>query len=333
MRHAILAVCFSLLTAQVAVAECNCGYPTRCRQPCANCAPRYCIRVPQQIQMCQPKPAEAGSVPPQQGGFAAPPRGGTAQGEANGLGFEGMAIHFPAMTLRMPSVQMPTMHRFRRNAQMSLPETIAPFLENVAKSVEMTGAGAPEAKGLPGGAAPPTAPPSCNVPSCEMPGGAAPCQPVPPPLTTNRLPPTAGHRSPYPQTADAYSLRVIQPSAAELALQEKAAQLAAQQDALLRAQQSLEDKTRLIEQQTAKLQELIAVIEYSQQVQNRSRPEIPAAHLEELSRPAPQFEPSAVQQESADPDPSGTEPRAEAKKAPTLLKTTAAKMTNLFRRQ
>ncbi len=62
------------------------------------------------------------------GVFAAPPASGTVAGESNAIGINGPALHFPAMSLRMPTLQLPSITRFRSGARMRIDAAEAPFV-------------------------------------------------------------------------------------------------------------------------------------------------------------------------------------------------------------
>ena len=117
MRTLLSAVILLLLPVAAWAAECGCGYPTRCAVPCERCRPRHvCVQVP----VPQPQPCEHPEPMYERGGYAAPPRMGTAAGESETTGFTGGGIQFPALHLRLPTIQLPGIVRFRRDAHLLL---------------------------------------------------------------------------------------------------------------------------------------------------------------------------------------------------------------------
>ena len=99
---------------------CACGYPRHRPTPCERCCQKpVCVQVP----VAQPQVAAP------QGAFAAPPRTGAVAGESQAPGMTGMAIHFPAFSLRLPTIQLPGFTRFRTDAQMYVDASQAPYVE------------------------------------------------------------------------------------------------------------------------------------------------------------------------------------------------------------
>lgn len=92
----------------------------------------------------QRSPAAApANAPPQQapGYYAAPPANGTYAGASNSVGVEGMALHFPAMSLKLPTLQFPSLFNLRTPPKMLMAPGQAPYIEHQ----QPKGVGAPVA--------------------------------------------------------------------------------------------------------------------------------------------------------------------------------------------
>lgn len=81
--------------------------------------------------------------------FAAPPRNGTAVGASRSLGIEGFGLHIPAMSLRLPTLQLPGLVCYRREPRMLIDAAEAPLTsqinrETTVPSPESTPAPVPE---------------------------------------------------------------------------------------------------------------------------------------------------------------------------------------------
>lgn len=95
----------------------TCGVPRKCN--CTNCCP------PQ-----NPKnPPRAPQEQPPQGYFAAPPQNGTVAGGSNTVAVEGFALHFPSMTFKLPTLQLPTLTRMRTPPRMYVDQAQAPYVD------------------------------------------------------------------------------------------------------------------------------------------------------------------------------------------------------------
>ncbi len=111
-----------------AYAQCNCGYPHSCTTPCARCA-ESCTR-----EVGPPKPEPPSQEQSQErGAFAAPPRTGTTSGESRALGIEGLGIHVPAMSIRLPTITLPTFVRHRREARLMADAQEAPYVRDTMR--------------------------------------------------------------------------------------------------------------------------------------------------------------------------------------------------------
>ncbi len=114
--------------------EPGCGAPGY--YPSPNCAaPEPQCRAPQQCytQPCCPprnptQPPRAPQQQPPQGYFAAPPQNGTVAGGSNTVAVEGFALHFPALTLKLPTVQLPSLTRVRTPPRMYVDQAQAPYV-------------------------------------------------------------------------------------------------------------------------------------------------------------------------------------------------------------
>lgn len=108
------------------LAQTNCGRPQSCAVPCTQSCTQTCPPTP---SVQPPLPAGAAG---EAGAFAAPPRTGTAVGESRSLGVEGFGLHIPAMTLRMPTLQLPGFVRYRREPRMLIDAAEAGYVRNTA---------------------------------------------------------------------------------------------------------------------------------------------------------------------------------------------------------
>jgi hypothetical protein len=145
--RAVLA-CFLLAVGGVnsAYAQHSCSQHTRFVAGCAACAQveASCAETPPAQEECRckrcqnrvqapPAPAQAVTVPVAavpQGTFAQPPATGTVRGPVNQVGIEGAELRFPEMSLRLPSLRLPTLSRFRQDARMDIDNARAPFVSS-----------------------------------------------------------------------------------------------------------------------------------------------------------------------------------------------------------
>lgn len=128
--------------------------------PCPSC--RACP-PPERAQ-----PFAAPPTPPPAGAFAAPPPTGDVAGESTALGLRGMALRFPAVSMELPTLQLPCLIRYRREPERILTETRAPYIVGPPAIYGQiaTGGQVPLDTGY---GAPYAAPPACQP--------AAPCGP------------------------------------------------------------------------------------------------------------------------------------------------------------
>lgn len=75
-------------------------------------------------------PPEAPQAPAQAPGYyAAPPPNGTFQGGAESVGIGGMALHFPAMTLKLPMLELPSLFHLRSQPKVLMEGGQAPYIQ------------------------------------------------------------------------------------------------------------------------------------------------------------------------------------------------------------
>jgi hypothetical protein len=86
------------------------------------------------------------------GTFIAPPRVGAIRGAINRTGIEGLSITLPELTIRMPSIELPSRYHSRSNARMMIESAQAPFVRTGFETVGMAQGQA--VTGPSGGAAP-----------------------------------------------------------------------------------------------------------------------------------------------------------------------------------
>jgi hypothetical protein len=104
-----------------------CG-PAQPGVPQPPCAPpqQIIVRVPEQV--CAPPAKPPLGAPAPQGMFVAPPQTGTVYGAAESTVLRGAAIHLPSISIRMPSLELPSVQRTRQDARMELDRASAPFM-------------------------------------------------------------------------------------------------------------------------------------------------------------------------------------------------------------
>lgn len=109
-------------------ADPSCTTPARtCAPTCTTpCPPRpICIKVPNHIETTPESEPETAP-----GAFAAPPRTGVVAGESTSLGIEGGELRIPSLSLRLPSVRLPSFRKYRRDAHMEIDATEAAYVNN-----------------------------------------------------------------------------------------------------------------------------------------------------------------------------------------------------------
>lgn len=109
-------------------------------QNCRGVAPRQCT-TPREQAAPEPKPQSAPAddepqpqamIAPQVGSYVAPPANGEVAGESRSMGVRGLGIRIPEIRLEMPTVQLPSLVRFRRGPEMHLESGRAPFVQQSA---------------------------------------------------------------------------------------------------------------------------------------------------------------------------------------------------------
>jgi hypothetical protein len=113
--------------------QCRPGYtcPQPCPEPCRPaCRPTRHVYVPapECEQPCDQLDDESAPIERPQGAYVAPPRSGAAVGESGSVGVRGPALHFPALTLRLPTLELPSLVRYRHQARMEMEAATAPFV-------------------------------------------------------------------------------------------------------------------------------------------------------------------------------------------------------------
>ncbi len=94
--------------------------------------PESCTQPP--TNQSAPDTSTPQSVP-DEGGFAAPHRTGTAAGETRSFGIEGFGVHIPSMSIRMPTLQLPGIVRYRREPRMLIDSSEAPFVRQSTREL------------------------------------------------------------------------------------------------------------------------------------------------------------------------------------------------------
>lgn len=162
------------LSAAVLTGLCTGGVLSTANAQCGSrCAPIPASPAPAQPAPAQPAPAQA-AMPPAL--FAAPPASGEISGETGGYGVRGFSLRIPESHIQMPTLQFPSLVRFRRNPEMHVDGGRAPLVSGVpAAYAPLAAAGqmvvtpqsaapaAAPAKPNPTTAAP-ASPPDCCVP-------------------------------------------------------------------------------------------------------------------------------------------------------------------------
>lgn len=192
MRSTMFVVLITIASQGVHANERGCAIHARKTHDCTDCAAAppggshrcncdHCRRVTNDPKDCvadrgrmrAERPPMTPAFPAAPGVFAAPPASGTVSGESTAIGINGPALHFPAMSLRMPSLQLPSLTRYRSGARMRLDAADAPFVSagqaSVVAAAPVTAVAAPvlapQAMTLP--TAPPAAPATPQAPPCK----------------------------------------------------------------------------------------------------------------------------------------------------------------------
>ncbi len=108
------------------------------KAPCGHAPCRHVyVKVPQKElqpdEETTPETApEAGPGGGPGGVFQAPPRTGTVVGPTRSIGVRGLALHFPELTLRLPTLELPSLSRYHSGSRMEIESAVAPFVSQPA---------------------------------------------------------------------------------------------------------------------------------------------------------------------------------------------------------
>ena len=134
--------------------------PLRCA------APQDCC-VPQPRVCCPPSPKpQLGPAP--EGVFVAPVQRGEVASEAHSFGLRFGELKLPAITIPFPTIQLPSLIRFRRDAHMITESGIAPFVTRPPADFRVSPHAAPQRKPAP-------KPEKKPAPPCYLPPAPAAC--------------------------------------------------------------------------------------------------------------------------------------------------------------
>lgn len=173
----------------------NCAKPApNCAQPESNCPPKNPCPPPSEA------PPQAMLAPQPMGAFVQPPATGEVRGPVYSTEVQGATITFPELRLRMPSIRMPSLAKYRSDSRMEMAPANAPYVQQPVAAPMMAAApyAAPMAA-APMMAAPyaaPYAPPYATplmAPPYYAPPAAPPQQP---PAAPPSAPPAAPYRAP-----------------------------------------------------------------------------------------------------------------------------------------
>jgi hypothetical protein len=95
------------------------------------CVQPPCNQVPPEAPPTSPPPLAPPTQPtaPPTAQFAAPTPSGQISGESNSMGVQGLSIHFPEFNLQFPTIQLPSLVRYRRQPEMQLDQARAPMIQ------------------------------------------------------------------------------------------------------------------------------------------------------------------------------------------------------------
>lgn len=91
------------------------AFAQQCAAPGPQCAAPQYYSAPPAPAPAPPTPAPPAPAP---GNFLRGPATGQAAGESRSLGFRGPSIRVPAFTLSLPTIELPSLVKFRRNPEM-----------------------------------------------------------------------------------------------------------------------------------------------------------------------------------------------------------------------
>jgi hypothetical protein len=152
-------------TVPVVGQHCSTTAPSNCtpRQPVANAAAAS--------DSVEPQPAQAAAAP-LVGSYVAPPPVGEMSGEGRSVGVRGLGIRIPEIRLELPTVQLPSLVKYRRGPEMHVDSARAPFVAQPAAPFGFIAGGIP-VPGQPAAAAAsrapsdaPAATPRPSAPTC-----------------------------------------------------------------------------------------------------------------------------------------------------------------------
>jgi hypothetical protein len=108
------------------IAAIACGIAqTAIADDCGHSYSRGCDRP---VDCSKPKGGVPESAPVDNGAFVVGPANGEVSGESNSLGLRMGTLRFPEVQLALPTVQLPSLIRFRKNAAMHTESTTAPYV-------------------------------------------------------------------------------------------------------------------------------------------------------------------------------------------------------------
>lgn len=169
MRTLLVASIILAAAASHARAQCGCepqcGCPQHYRPPC---------QAPAQPRDFEPEQ-------PRDHGYVEPPPVGIEMGESGGIGITGPGLHFPELFLRLPTLKLPGLVKYRSRARMLIEPRVAPYVEEIGRQ-EYGERSAPRERdlepekdrGLPPTCPAPSVRPGCGCPSCDCARQAAP---------------------------------------------------------------------------------------------------------------------------------------------------------------
>jgi hypothetical protein len=146
------------------------------------CAPKkQSAPAPEEQSAPVDEPQQQAAVVPQAGSYVAPPATGEVAGESRSMGVRGLGIRIPEIRLELPTVQLPSLVKFRRGPEMHIESGRAPFVNQSAAAFGQIHTGgvaplmqsapvqqsAPAPQSKPADPEPQSAPaPTCTPPHC-----------------------------------------------------------------------------------------------------------------------------------------------------------------------
>lgn len=110
----------------------------RCKQSCKR---HVWVKVPRDYCDAGEDEAapEAGPTSGSPGAFMAPPPAGRTRSPSRTLGIRGLAIKLPELTLRLPTIELPSIVRYSSNQRMELEGGVAPFVSMPTSQLALAG--------------------------------------------------------------------------------------------------------------------------------------------------------------------------------------------------